>query len=185
MLSIRFWALVGIVVTAAAMRLLPHPPNFTPIAAMAFFVGAHFARRRSAFAVPLAAMFVSDLALGLIRYGSAVFSLMPFVYAGFAIMVCLGLVIRHRIGPLSVGATALAGSMFFFFITNFGVWLRGSLYPSTLDGLVACYTAAIPFFRNTLAGDAFYTALLFGGFALAQSWLPALRERVEVVPVGP
>ena len=185
MLSIRFWALVGIVVTAAAMRLLPHPPNFTPIAAMALFGGAHFASRRSAFAVPLAAMFMSDLALGLIRYGSAVFSLMVFVYAGFAITVCLGHMIRHRITPLSVGGTALAGSLFFFFITNFGVWLRGSLYPPTLDGLIACYTAAIPFFRNTLAGDAFYTALLFGGFALAQSRLPALRARVEVVPAGP
>ena len=71
----------------------------------------------------------------------------------------------------------MSGSLVFFVVTNLGVWLVGDLYPRTLDGLVTCYIAAIPFFRNTLAGDACYTVALFGGFALAQRYVPSLDER--------
>jgi hypothetical protein len=172
MLSVRFATLVCLTTAAAATRLLPHPPNLTPIAAMALFGGAHFASPIVAFAVPLSAMFLSDVLLGF-----GLHRVMPFVYGSFAFTVCLGRCLRSRRSPLAVGVAAVSGSLVFFVVTNLGVWLVGNLYPLTLDGLVTCYIAAIPFFRNTLTGDAFYTVALFGGFALAQRYFPALDER--------
>jgi len=96
---------------------------------------------------------------------------MPFVYTGFVITVCLGFLVRRRLTPLTVGAAALTGSVLFFIVTNFG-----------LAGLAGCYVAAIPFFRNSLAGDAIYALLFFGGFALAQRYLPVLRGEPVAIP---
>ena len=183
MLNTRFFAILGITLSAAAMRLLPHPPNMTPIAAMALFGGVYFATRRTAFLVPLAAMYLSDLVLGFFVYDFGLFHwFMPFVYASFAVTVCLGSLIRHRLTPLTIGGAALMSSVLFFIVANFGVWLVGNLYPKTVAGLVSCYVAAIPFFRNTLAGNTFYTLVLFGGFALAQRYLPVLREEPVRMP---
>jgi hypothetical protein len=178
MLNKRFFVILGIILSAAAMRFVPHPPNMTPIAAMALFGGVYFASRRTAFLIPLAAMYLSDLALGLFVYDFGFFhGFMPFVYAGFLITVCLGFLVRRRLTPLVVGGAALMSSVLFFIVTNFGVWLVGSLYPKTLAGLASCYLAAILFFRNSLAGDVLYALLFFGGFALAQRYLPALRGK--------
>ena len=165
----RFWVLVGMILAAAATRLIPHPPNAASIAAVALFGGAYLADKRLAFLVPIAALFLSDLVLGL--YGH-----MEVVYAAFALVVCIGLLLRRRRTPLAIGGAALASSILFFVVTNFGVWLFGSLYPKTMAGFFACYVAAIPFFQNTLLGDALYTVALFGGFALAEKRWPALRE---------
>ncbi len=77
----------------------------------------------------------------------------------------------------------MTGSVLFFVLTNFGVWAVGTFYPKTMSGLVTCYVVAIPFFRNTLAGDFAFTALLFGGFALAERWIPILREKRQLLPV--
>jgi len=184
MLNIRLWTMIGIVFVAAAMRVVPHSPNVTPIAAMALFGGAYLADKKLAFAVPLAAMFLSDMVLGFFVYDLGWFHpVMPFVYGSVALTVGLGLWVREHRSPLRIGAAAVTSSVLFFLITNFGVWLVGShgLYPKTVEGLAACYLAAIPFFRNILVGDAVYTLLLFGGYALLQRYLPALRE--EPVPV--
>lgn len=174
MLQARFWTVTGMILGAALVRLLPHPWNFTPIGAMALFSGATFRDRRLAFGVPLATLFLSDLAIGL-------HSLMWAVYGSFAMMVCLGTWLRARRRLWPIAATTLAGSVLFFVVTNFAVWLSGMTYPKTPAGLVACYVAAIPFFGNTLAGDAFYVALLFGSFALAEHHIPALREPCAVI----
>ncbi len=183
MLNIRSFVLLGITLSAAAMRLVPHPPNITPIGAMALFGGAYFATRRTAFLMPLAAMYLSDLALGFFIYDFGWFHrFMPFVYVSFVATVCLGFLIRRRLTPLTVGGAALAGSVLFFVVTNFGVWLVGNLYPKTIAGLAGCYVAAIPFFRNMLVGNAFYTLALFGGFALAQRYLPILRAEPVAIP---
>lgn len=168
MSRLRLLALIGVILAAAASRLIPHPPNLTPIAAMALFGGAHFDDRRLAFLIPLAAMFLSDLVIGL-------HGLLPVVYASFALIVCIGFWLRPRKSVFRVAGAVLAGSVSFFVITNFGVWAWGSLYPKTLDGLVAAYVAAIPFFRNTLMGDAIYTVALFGGFAMLQRLMSASR----------
>ncbi len=163
----RFWLTVGMVLGAAAMRLLPHPPNFTPIAAMALFGGAHFERKRCAFAVPLAAMFLSDLVLEII-FGWGFHALMPIVYASFAVVVGLGLLLRSRRRAFPVAAAAVVASTLFYLLTNFAVWASSGMYPATPAGLVACYVAALPFFGLTLAGDLFYTAILFGAFMLLE-----------------
>jgi hypothetical protein len=183
MYNTRFFALLGITFSAAAMRLLPHPPNMTPITAMALFGGVYFANRRTAFLVPLAVMYLSDLVLGFFVYNFGWFHLlMPFVYTSFAVTVCLGLLIRRRLNLLMVSGAALTSSVLFFIVTNFGVWLIGDLYPKTVAGLLGCYVAAIPFFRNALVGDTVYTTLLFGGFAFAQRYLPVLRENPVGIP---
>ena len=161
--------MLAVIAAAAASRLLPHPPNFAPVAAMALFGGAHFADRRLAFVLPLAVMFLSDLLLGW-------HSLIPVVYGTFVLITIVGLQLRKRRTVGSVAVAAVSSSVLFFVVTNFAVWAQGSLYPRTLAGLMAAYVAAIPFFRNTLAGDLSYTTVLFGGFALLVWIFPALRE---------
>jgi hypothetical protein len=174
MLNIRFWVLVGITLVVAGSRLLPHPPNVSPVAALALFAGACFTSKRAAFAVPLVAMLLSDLVilLGLTetRY---YFMLMPFVYGSFVLATCLGLWIGARRPVLRIATATLGSSVLFFVVTNFGAWL--AFYPLTWDGLVQCFVLALPFFRNSLAGDAFFSLLFFGGFALAEYYIAALR----------
>lgn len=183
MYRIRFLVLAGMILAAAASRLIPHPPNFAPIGAMALFGGACFVSKRMAFLVPLAAMLLSDLAIGLLSGDLSLgfHRLMPVVYGSFALIVCLGFSLRRRRKLVPIAGAALASSVLFFALTNVGVWALGSLYPKTWEGLVACYVAAIPFFRNTLLGDAVYTTVLFGGLALAEKGLPALREPAPAV----
>ena len=164
----RLLALLAAIVAAAAMRLVPHPPNFTPIGAMALFSGAYLGRRALAFVAPLAALLLSDLVLGF-YHGQAT------VYFSVALIVMIGMVALKRVSPLRVGGAAITSSVLFFVITNFGMWLFSGFYPRTLPGLEACYIAAVPFFQNTLAGDLFYATLLFGGFKVAELFVPRLR----------
>lgn len=168
----RMAFLVGMIFTAAAMRLLPHLPNFEPIAALALFGGAHLEDKRWAFLIPLAAMLLSDALIGF-------HSQMPVVYGTFACIACMGLFLSRRQTALSVTGAALAASTFFFVVTNLGVWAFDSLYPKTVEGLAACYVAAIPFFGYSVAGTLFYTAILFGGFALAQRKMRSLASAMH------
>jgi uncharacterized protein DUF6580 len=171
LLTPRFLTLLSMTLAAALSRLIPHPPNFAPIGALALFGGACFSSRRAAFAVPLAALFLSDLVLGL-------HVLIPAVYGSFAMIVLLGFWLRRRRKVLPIACASLVASVLFFVVTNFAVWVVGSSYPKTWDGLVVCYLAAVPFFHNTLLGDATYVVALFGGLALAEHAFPKLRERV-------
>ena len=164
----RLLAILSAILIAAALRLVPHPPNFTPIAAMALFGGAYLDRRALAFAAPLGALLLSDLVLGF-------YPELVFVYLSTAATVAIGWALTKRRTAVGVGLAALAGAVLVFVVTNFGVWLVMDYYPKTLAGLAACYVAAIPFFQNTLAGDLVFSALLFGGFALAERRVPVLR----------
>ncbi len=167
----RLIVLLTLVASAALMRLLPHPPNFTPVAALALFAGAHFERRSLAFLVPLVAMFLSDVVLELTT-GFGFHSQAPAVYLSFIAVVGIGLWLQpRRRAPLVLGA-ALLSSAVFFALSNFGLWAEGSLYPRTIEGLVACYIAAIPFFGATVLGDLFYCAVMFGLFAAVERRLP-------------
>lgn len=164
----RLAAILTAIFVAAALRLVPHPPNFSPIGAMALFGGAYFGRRALAFAAPLGALLLSDAVLGF-------HSGMAYVYGSVALVVIIGWAVAKRRTALTIAGAAVASSVLFFAITNFGTWATGELYPQTLSGLIACYVAAIPFFQNTLAGDLFYSAVLFGGFALLERRVPMLR----------
>ena len=169
MLKPRHITAVVFILFAALIRILPHPWNFTPIGAMALFGGAHLQNKKTAFLFPLAALLLSDLILG--SYHG-----MWVIYTSFLVIVAIGWSIRNDRRPLPVAVATLAASVSFFVLTNFGTWALESLYPKTFGGLEACYIAGIPFFRNTLASDAFYVMVLFGGFALAERWFPVLRE---------
>ncbi|HET7816651.1 MAG TPA: DUF6580 family putative transport protein [Sphingomicrobium sp.] len=171
----RLLAILFAIGAAAALRLVPHPPNFAPVGALALFSGAYLGPRALAFAAPIGAMLVSDAIIGF-------HSAMPFVYAGVAATVLLGQLALSRPSLLRVAGAAIASSVLFFALTNFGVWLQSGMYPPTLAGLAACYVAAIPFFQNSLAGDLFFSALLFGGFALAERAVPTLRAAAEPSP---
>src|SRR5258708_28864132 len=169
MLRPRLVALIAIILAASLSRLIAHPPTMASVTAVALFAGAYFSQRWLAFLVPLAALFLSDLFLGF--YGH-----MEVQYLSFALIVCIGLWLGKDRSVLRIAAAALASSVLFFLLTNFGVWAFDSLYPRTLEGLIDCYVAAIPFFRNTLQGDILYTLILFGGFALLERRFSVLRE---------
>ena len=175
----RLMVLTGIVTAAAMARLAPHPPNMTPIAAMALFGGAFLPNRRLAYALPLAAMLLSDTVLGMTLYGKAMLVSQPIVYACLLGTVTMGKLIRDRRSVLNVGAVILASSLMFYGVTNLAVWATASLYPRTLAGLIMCYAAAIPFFRNSLIGDMAFTAILFGGFACLENAVVFLREKQQ------
>ena len=173
------WVLAALILVAALSRLLPHPPNFSPVEAIALFGGAFFASRALAVLVPLLAMLVADLALGLLHgglyagwFGSAGFWL---VYLCIAASVVLGFGLRGRARAGRVLAYCLAGSVLFFVVTNFGAWLASPMYPRSGTGLLQANVAGIPFFQWTLQGTLAYAALLFGGFALLRARLPVLR----------
>ena len=165
----RLMTIIGLIFAAAASRLIPHQPNMTSITAVALFGGAYFSDRRLAFLVPFAALLLSDFILGSYDH-------MEIVYLSFALVVCVGHWLQMRRSILYIVGAALASSVLFFLLTNFGVWALESLYPKTIAGLVACYVAAIPFFENQIQSDLFYTLLLFGGFRLLESQFSTLRD---------
>lgn len=179
MLNPRLGTLVAMLVMAAATRLLPHPPNLTAMTALALFGGAFFTDKRLAFALPLAVLLITDIVLGVVWNWSsmAVEPHMEVQYIAFAMIVGLGLTLRQNHGVVRTGVTAVLASLLFFVVSNLGTWAFQSIYPKTFDGLVACYVAAIPFWRNTLAGDLLYTAILFGGFHLLERNFVGLRAQ--------
>lgn len=162
---------LAIIIIAAALRIAPHPWNFTPVGAMALFSGAIIKDRRLAFAFPLLALFAGDLFVGFYKLG-----VMLLVYASFLLSVLIGRFLQGRRTVSRIGPGTLLGSIQFFLVTNFAAWWLLGSYPKTAAGLVACYAAGLPLFWNTLAGDAFYAALFFGAFALAEHFIPILRE---------
>ena len=166
-LRLRAVVVSGFVLVAALSRLIPHPPNFTPVGAMALFGGAYFASRWAAIGVPLVAMAISDLALE-ITMGDGLHSLLPVVYGCFALTTFLGMALRSRVRPATVLGASVTAATLFFLVTNFAVWARGSLYPIDASGLLQCYVAALPFYGNTLAGHVLYSFVLFGGFRLVE-----------------
>jgi len=138
------------IVTAIIFRLVPHLPNVTPITAAALFSGVYFTNKKYAFIIPLIAMFLSDLFLGFS-------SITLFVYSAFILVSYIGFSSKKM-----TIKTVLLSSISFFVITNLGVWLIA--YPKTLNGLLECYTLAIPFFRNSLIGDFLFAGIMYFSF---------------------
>jgi hypothetical protein len=159
-----------LLVALAASRVVPHAWNFTPLVAIALFGGARLERTSSGIALTLGALAASDLVLGNFPYAG-----MAWVYGAVVAIVVLGRTLRGR-GVAAAFAAALAGGALFFVVTNFGVWLAGELYARTAAGLVACYVAAVPFYRAQIAADAIYTVALFGAHSLAVA-IHARRRR--------
>lgn len=150
----------GLILIGIIARLLPHPANFAPISALALFSGAYLSKK-NALIIPLIAMFISDIFLGF-------HTTMPFVYLSFILIALLGQTQSNKIKFTNILALSLSGSLLFFIITNFGVWATTHIYGHTLQGLIDCYTLAIPFYRNTLLGDLVYTGAFFGLYEFAK-----------------
>ena len=165
----KFWIVTLMVFAAAIMRLIPHPPNFAPIAAMALFGGAYFSKKWAAFIVPITAMFITDLFLGF-------HETMWAVYLSFALIVAIGILMLREKKVSNIFFASVISSVAFFIITNFGIWVSTPFYEKTGTGLAACYTAAIPFFHQTLLGDLFFVAMLFGLFEIVKAKVPSLSE---------
>jgi hypothetical protein len=152
---------IGLIVLGVVSRLFPHPWNATPVMAIALFGGTYLSKRW-AILLPLMIVAVSDVLIGW-------HDTIPFTWGAFVLTGMLAWWIRRSPSAFRIMASALSGSVLFFLITNFGVWVAGSLYPRTAAGLWHCYVAAIPFFRNTVIGDLIYTTVFFGGYALTTS----------------
>ena len=146
--------LVSLIFFAIMSRFLPHPPNFTPIAAIALLSSKGFTNRWIVFLIPIVSLFISDLFIGL-------HATIPFVYISFILIALLGMYVK-KINIVSV----LLSSTIFFLVSNFGVWLL--YYPISVEGLIQCYTLALPFFLNTVLGDLVYGALLIYPFYALQ-----------------
>ncbi len=168
-LTPRYLVLAGMILIAAFTRLIPHPPNFTAIGAMALFGGAYFSKKNLAFIVPLTAMFLSDIIIG---FHPGMYA----VYLSFILIVMIGMTLRDKKKIGNIFLASVSAAVLFFIITNFALWLTGSLYPKTTIGLAACFTAAIPFFHYTLLGDLFFAGVLFGAFELAKVKFPQLEK---------
>jgi hypothetical protein len=175
----RLVIIVSMIIVAASMRLIPHWPNFTPIAAIALFGGAKLNKKWLAFLIPISVMLLSDLFIGFHTYIVA-------VYFSFAITVVLGIYISRNTKAHKIIFASLVSSVLFFLITNFAVWYGSPFYTQNLNGLMICYGAGLPFmndgslgisfFMNGLLGDLFYNTIFFGAFYLASLRFPVLAK---------
>lgn len=160
------------IVAAVILRLLPHLPNFAPIAALALFGGTYL-NKKYALMVPLLAMLVSDYFIGFYDYW-----VMLSVYGSFLIIGLIGLWLRRHKNLSNIIGATLAGSILFFVITNFAVWAATPWYPKNFAGLSECYLLALPFFRNTILGDLFYVGTMFG---LYEFVLYVVRRKIGII----
>jgi hypothetical protein len=166
-----------LVLAAIVLRILPHPWNVTPLGAMFLFSGATFRNRRDSLLVPLAALMLSDYAVIHFLYGGRYAWFSPYTWAGFLLVGLIGWTLRKRLTVARAAGASIVGSVIFFLVSNFGVWAGWKMYPASIGGLIDCYVAALPFFRNTVLGDLAYAGLMFGAYA----WF---RHRRSAVAVG-
>ena len=171
---VRFSVVAFMVALAGLYRILPHPFNFSPVGAMALFGGAYFANRINSFIIPLLTLWISDLVLNNVIYAGFYPTFTWFyegfywVYGSFILIACIGWLLKGNIKIWSVPLAAISGSIMFFVVSNFGVWISGTMYPLNWQGLILCFTAGLPFFSTTLVGDLVFSALMFGAFDLLQ-----------------
>ncbi len=169
---LTFIIAITFVLIGVSLRLLPHPPNFAPIAAIALFGGVYLSRK-TAFILPMAAMVISDIFLS----GYYHLPVMISVYGCFLLMVALGIYLKKHKKWYTIGGSAILSAIIFFVVTNFAVWVFTFWYPRTFSGLIQCYIMAIPFFKNTLLGNLFYVTAFFGTYEIAEVWI---RKRFEM-----
>ncbi len=173
-LQIRLTLLTILILATALFRLVPHWPNFTPVAALALFGAASFDRKWLGLFIPLAAMLLSDVLIGF-------HNSMEAVYISFALVWLIGLWSLQHPSAGRIALASVASSILFFLITNFAVWYGSSFYPQTAAGLMSCYVSGLAFyngtsfFLNALLGDLFFSAVLFGSYYLLQQRFTVLR----------
>lgn len=150
---------VALIIAGVVLRLVPHAANFAPVGAIALFGGAVLSPRL-AWWLPVVIMIASDIVLGF--HGTVAFT-----WGGFLLVALFGVTLRNRSNWLRIPLGVLASALIFYIVSNFGVWVEGKLYTHTLQGLIDCYIAALPFLKTSLLADFFYSLALFGAYALA------------------
>ncbi len=177
--------LPGLIFITAFSRIIPHPVNVTPIAAIGLFGAAYFNRKLWAYLIPLSALFLSDLVINNTIFASyyghftVFYPGALFVYGGFTLIALLGFVLLKKVRFSNVFLSSILASGIFFLVSNLGTFFTGMMYPHTWAGLVMCYTAALPYFANTILGDLFFVSVLFGGFELIKMVIPALAKEYK------
>jgi hypothetical protein len=178
-ISGRTILILSTILLVALSRLLPHIPNFTPVAAMALFGGAFFSNKKSAFMLTFCALLFSDLLVNTMLYNDYNFTnyfTQPYVWAvylAFGITVLMGTFLQRNINVKNIALLSVSSSLLFWIITNFACWPSNPLYTQDINGLIDCYIAAIPFLGN-IVGDLFYNTVLFGSLFLAAKRIPIL-----------
>ena len=173
---IEFLITLLLILIGVSLRLLPHPPNFAPIAAIALFGGVYLSRKIS-LVLPILALLISDIFLGFYQP-----SLMVFIYGSFLLCVFLGFWLKKHKKWHTVLGGSLFCSLIFFFLTNFAVWAFTPWYPKSFSGIIQCYLMALPFFKNTMLGDLFYITVFFGIYEVVEVWVRKKFRIIEVVP---
>lgn len=173
--------IVAMIFLAAFSRILPHPYNFSPLAAMGIFGAAFFDKKWLAYLTPFLALFLSDLVINNVIYAQY-YSSFTFFYEGFywqylsyALIITLAFVTLKKVNLKNVIGTSLLSSIIFFVISNFGAWLTSGMYPANLSGMVSCYVAALPFFPGSFVGDLFYCGIMFGAYLGVAKFVPQLQ----------
>jgi hypothetical protein len=180
-IELKFGALIALIIVVALARLIPNMPNFSPMSAIALFCAAHFDKLWKAILVTLFATFVSDVILNNTIY-SSMNNGFTFFYDGFiwqylayVAIAFLGSTIFNSINKAKVLGASITTTLIFFLISNFGAWISLPFYSKDIAGLMASYTAGLPFLKNTLLSDLFYSSFLFGAYYLLQNRFAALR----------
>ena len=177
----RYLSLGLLILAAAFSRIIPHPLNFSPLGAIALFGAAKFERKLIAVLVPLAATWLSDLVLNNSIYADPAKGFQwisegfYWTYGSYLLITAAGFLLLKKQNFFRISAGALVSSLIFFLVTNFGCWVGSKTFSQDFSGLVQCYAFALPFLKGTLAGDLIYCGILFGGFALAEKMVPALK----------
>lgn len=161
-----------LLILGIATRFIPHPGNFTAMGAIALFSGLYLTKKESLL-LPLGAMLISDLFIGFYLP-----SIMASVYIGFILMVLIGQYLKNKIGFWTVTGGALFGSLIFFLLTNTAVWSFGTMYTHNFAGLMQSYYMALPFWRNEIMANLFYTAVLIGGYEMVKKLAPEMNAQV-------
>jgi hypothetical protein len=171
----------GLLMIAVISRVIPHIPNFTPVESIALFSGVYIASRKLSFLLPVIGIYLADLILNNTIYRSfypedSVFiwisGYMLWTFIAMGGIIVLGQILKTRLKPLNIIGYSLMGSLLFFIVSNFGVWLGSVVYPKTIAGLIECYTMALPFFRNSLLSNVIFTVVLFGSMEwISRTWL--------------
>lgn len=181
----RLFLLTALILIAAFGRIIPHPYNMSPIAAMGLLGSAYFSRKWMALAIPFLATWLSDVFINNIIYADLFDGFTWFyagsvwVYGSYAIIIMMGYALFNTVTVGRIISGSILATSLFFLVTNFGSWIGNPVYPQTLEGLMMSYAAGLPFLQGSFIGDLMYSGILFSGFALAGKTLNVPIERIE------
>lgn len=166
-INISYFVIISLIFFASLTRIIPHMPNFTPIGAIALFGGAYLNNKYHAFLIPIASLWISDLVLNNFIYNfytefTWFYPGFLWQYASFIIIIMIGYFFLKKLNFKNVFSATVTSSFIFFIVTNFGVWISGTMYTMDLNGLIMCYVMALPFYKGTILGFMCYSAFLFG-----------------------